>query len=124
MRTSVTIPESVTSIRYEAFYYCSSLTSVTIPESVTSIGEYAFSGCSSLTSVTIPESVTLIGRGAFADCRLLTSVYCKAIEPPTTDWIFGYNEALKIYVPTASVEAYKTASGWSSYADDIVGYDF
>ena len=43
--TSVTIPNSVTSIGGSAFYYCSSLTSVTIPNSVTSIGSYAFEYC-------------------------------------------------------------------------------
>ena len=44
---------------------CTSLTSVTIPNSVTSIGDYAFDDCTSLTSVTIPNSVTSIGSGAF-----------------------------------------------------------
>ncbi|MDE5886543.1 MAG: leucine-rich repeat domain-containing protein, partial [Muribaculaceae bacterium] len=72
--TSVTIPDSVTSIRNSAFYGCSSLTSVTIGNSVTSIGEYTFSGCSSLTSVTIGNSVTSIGWAAFEDCSSLTSV--------------------------------------------------
>ena len=72
--TSVTIPDSVTSIRYQAFYYCSSLTSITIPNSVTSIGSYAFYGCSSLTSVTIPDSVTDIGYQAFNNCSSLTSI--------------------------------------------------
>ena len=51
--TSITIPNSVTSIGYCAFYDCSSLTSITIPNSVTSIGDYAFYGCSSLKSVKV-----------------------------------------------------------------------
>ena len=72
--TEYTIPDSVTSIGYEAFCYCGSLTSVTIPDSVTSIGERAFYNCSSLTSVTIPNSVTSIGEGAFEYCESLTSV--------------------------------------------------
>ena len=71
--TSVTIPDSVTSIGNNAFYFCG-LTSMTIPDSVTSIGNNAFEGCSRLTSVTIPDSVTSIGNNAFADCRNLTSV--------------------------------------------------
>jgi len=64
----------VTSIGYDAFYYCTSLTSVTIPNSVTYIGERAFSDCASLTSVTIPNSVTGIGLWAFSDCTNLTTV--------------------------------------------------
>ncbi len=71
---SVTIPDSVTSIRNGAFSGCSSLTSVVIPDSVTSIGQYAFSGCSSLTSIVIPDSVTSIGYSAFSGCSGLTSI--------------------------------------------------
>ena len=76
---------SVTSIGYEAFYECYSLTSVTIPNSVTSIGERAFYGCSGLTSVTIPNSVTSIGYGAFYGCRSLQSI----IIPPGTKQKFA-----------------------------------
>ena len=72
--TSVTIPNTVTSIGDRAFEDCRGLTSVIIPNSVTSIGESAFRGCRSLTSVTIPNSVTSIGNEAFKDCSGLTSV--------------------------------------------------
>ena len=72
--TSLTIPDSVTTIGDRAFSGCDSLTSVTIPNRVTTIGNSAFSGCRSLTSVTIPDSVTTIGNSAFSECRSLTSV--------------------------------------------------
>ncbi len=72
--TSITIPDSVTRIGKYAFYDCSSLTSITIPDSVTSIGESVFSFCSSLTSITIPDSVTSIGNSAFYGCSSLTSL--------------------------------------------------
>ena len=120
--TSVTIPDSVTSIEGEAFRGCSGLTSVTIPDSVTSIGGEAFRGCSGLTSVTIPDSVTSIGGYAFYDCSGLTSLTLLAYNPPDTGGLYvfgGNNQNLTIYVPVASVEAYKGASGWSKYAEII-----
>ena len=64
--------QKLSSIESDAFRY-TGLTSVTIPNSVTSIGEGAFFGCSSMTSITIPNSVTSIGLGAFGDCTGLTS---------------------------------------------------
>ena len=72
--TGVAIGNSVTSIGGSAFSFCSELTSVTISDSVTSIGDDAFLYCSRLTSVTIPDSVTSIGDGAFLYCNGLTNV--------------------------------------------------
>ena len=130
--TSITIPESVTSIEYNTFFCCSKLASVTIGNSVTSIGSSAFEYCNSLTSITIPESVNRIGKCAFLKCRSLKGVYCKSTVPPTADVDYmgqwhafdTGNESTKIYVPHESLNAYKTAKGWKSYAYDIVGYDF
>ena len=72
--TSITIPDSVTSISNYALYGCSRLTGITIPDSVTSIGRFAFDGCSSLTSIIIPDSVISIGSYAFDGCSSLTSI--------------------------------------------------
>ena len=104
----------------------SGLSEYTIPDSVTSIGEYAFRQCKSLASITIPNSVTSIKDNAFYNCTRLTSVYCKPTTPPTgnSDMFYQYTSDCKIYVPTASVDAYKAAEYWSDYADYIVGYDF
>ncbi len=73
--TSVTIPDSVTSIGNSAFYNSNGLTSLTIPSSVKTIGAQAFHGCSGLSSLSIGEGVTSIGDSAFAFCSVLTSAY-------------------------------------------------
>lgn len=119
--TSVTIPNSVTFIGVSAFDECVALVSVNIPNSVTGLGALAFWGCKALTSITIPDRVTSIGRGTFKNCSILASVTVLATTPPTLgDSAFSDNKAgRKIYVPSESVEAYKTAAGWSTYAADI-----
>ena len=102
------------------------LTEFVIPSGVTEIGKYAFYKLSNFTSITIPESVSKINYCAFKYCTSLTSVYCKPTTPPAGDGEMFFDNASdrKIYVPTASVEAYKIADEyWSDYAA-IVGYDF
>ena len=129
--TSIIIPDGVTSIGEGAFSDCSSLTSIIIPEGVTSIGDSAFESCSSLASIVLPSSIATIGREAFYRCSGLSRVFVKSSIPPILleSWrgydVFDRNaEGRKIYVPSESLEAYKVADGWLTYADAIVGYDY
>ena len=118
--TTLNIPDGTTKIGNYAFYYYSGLTDVTIPESMTSIQNYAFAYCSKLTSVTIPESVTSIQNYAFRDCSALTAITVLAATPLTLGiGVFTNTNNCPIYVPAASVDAYKTATNWSKYASRI-----
>ena len=71
---SVTIPDGVTEIGNEAFYWCKELTTVEIPDSVTRIGQRAFTQCEKLQNVRIPDGVTKIETAAFGYCIELTSI--------------------------------------------------
>lgn len=141
---SVYIPRGITTINEYTFYDCESLKSVVLPDTITSIGQYAFMNCFSLESVDIPDSVSSIGSSAFRNCRSLFSISlpsniteiddtmfngCKSLTSMiinnsvpislTGSNSFSSCEKLTIYVPSSSLEAYKTASGWSDYADRI-----
>ena len=116
--TSITIPEGVTSIGYATFQSCINLTSISIPNGVTSIGYATFSNCQSLTSITIPSSVTNIERYAFLGCKNLTRIALQSLVPPTTeeDIFFNVNiEACILEVPYGSVNAYKAAECWKDF---------
>ena len=120
--SSISIPDSVTSIGANAFYNCIGLTSVNIPTGVTSIANYAFYRCAGLTSITIPSGVTSISSYAFEDCSGLTSVTIYAIAPPSlgTGTFDNNASGRKFYVPSESVNTYKSSEYWSGYASDIL----
>ena len=73
--TSVTIPNTVTTILKGAFTECSGLTSIVISEGVTTIDSGVFYGCTKLTSIELPYSLTSIGEDVFEGCTKLTDIY-------------------------------------------------
>ena len=145
--TSVTIPQTVTSIGMNTFGH-SGLRNVTVPSSVTSwtgnytfadctslteatlnnsgnVGPYAFNSCIRLANVTFGDNITSIGERIFSGCTKLASVTCNSTTPPTIDSTSfeGVPSTCKFYVPCSAVNTYRTASDWSSYASQIVGYE-
>ena len=128
--TSVNIPSSIISIGSNPFMRCIYLESITVDgnnpiydsrnncNAIIKTSTYELvSGCK---NTFIPNSVTSIGNNAFLNCSRLTSVTVNAATPPTLG-----NRALSstnncpIYVPSASVNAYKAASNWIGYASRI-----
>lgn len=118
--TSLTIPNSVTTIGIQSFYYCNNLSSINFGSGLTTIGNYSFRYCTSLTSLVIPENITNIGMYAFDNCTGLTSITFESTTPPTINNTSLYNtNNCPIYVPAESVDTYKAASNWSTYASRI-----
>ncbi|MCR5407503.1 MAG: leucine-rich repeat domain-containing protein [Bacteroidales bacterium] len=140
---SITLPEGINKIGCMTFHDCGSLISIDIPASVKIIDARGFSGCTSLTtvnfvgnnlneirsgafyncaieSITIPSSVTILGNQAFMNCSSLSSITVLPTTPPTggTGFFDNTNDT-QINVPSGTVDAYKTADGWSAYADRI-----
>lgn len=114
-----TIPSTVTTIGPSAFSAFGILKTIVIPTSVTTIGNYAFMS-SGLTSISLPSSVTTLGANAFGYCTKLATVTVAGLTPPTTPsypLLFDMCTGLtSIHVPSASLAAYKAATGWSSYS--------
>ena len=103
-------------------HYFSNITSLLIGDGVTSIGNEAFSGLYRLTSVTIGKSVTSIGESAFSQCTSLIEVTNRAVKPQAiSPDVFGRGgnaidrSEITLYVPAASVAAYKSRGVWSKF---------
>ena len=125
----INIPDSVTMIGWQAFY-CdangegnNNIKEINIPDSVEYIGSSAFGGYYKCERINIGKGVKSFGSKwivyAGRDTEQLT-ITIKAKTPPT--WTVDDNiqpNKVKIYVPSESIYAYKSATGWSQYADRI-----
>ena len=122
--TNLIIPDSVVSIGIHAFRECRSLLSVEIHEGVTVLNESCFEECSLLSTVKLPNSINKIDGWVFNECPVLSNLYLKASMPPEISRhnVFGVNSCMNIWVPRASVDAYKEK--WTEFKDNIKAYDF
>ncbi len=116
---------------YETFggndpFGASAVTTVVVGHGVESIGSNTFAGCITLKTLSLPSTLRSIGADNVVYGDALEVIYCKATVPPTMSQYSFENmtASVKIYVPTASVDAYKAAEGWKDYAGQIVGRDF
>ena len=114
--TSIILPNSITSIRANAFSN-SGLTGAFIPDGVTAVGGDAFAYSKSLKIVTIGSSVKSLSQGVFYSSPV-KDAYVYATTPPSVSaYLFSSNPVIHVYA--SSLAAYK-ASDWAQYGT-IVG---
>lgn len=124
----VEFPSSLKTIGSYAFSETSIENELIIPEGVEKIESGAFkcddaNSNPSYTKLAIPSSIKEIGSQAFSGSKNNgrdMSIYCYAITPPEINknsfrGSRNYND-ISVFVPSQSVEEYKSATGWSSYS--------
>ena len=121
----VVISNGITTLNStNAFYTCFGLREAYISTAVTSIKGSTFYQCYSLSKLVIPASVTTIATKAFSGCYGMKEYHFKSTTVPTldnTDAFANMQSDCVIYVPSAKLNDYKTASNWSTYAGQMVG---
>lgn len=117
--TSVTLPDSISSIGQHAFAYCDKITSIKIPSCVTNLEGYVFSGCEELGTVTFQEGLTSIGEHAFYGCNKLKSILLPDSLTEVKDGAFTFASLETIDWP----ENLTMVGTWAFYNMMDFGYD-
>lgn len=120
------IPEGIQKIPTYCFFQCKSIETLKIGDNVSIIDTYAFRYCTSLTSVEIGTGITKLNNYSFGNCTNLESITMHALKPPTISSLNTfYNDSnlKEIRVPLSVLETYKSYTGWSNYADIMVGIE-
>ena len=122
---SIRMLDGIVTIQDRAFENCTSMEIIDIPGTTLSIGDYAFNGCTSLKEITIPKNVTKLGSQMLGSCKSYITIYCEGTEPPLLEGGLGTLslDILKVYVPTLSVDKYKSVWG-GTIANYIYPYEF
>ena len=97
---TVSMPDCITDILYQAFTECVNLRQIDLPDSLQTIDQMAFSGCENLATLTIPKSVTMIVSRAFVNCGLKTVYFAGSM--PNMGFESFTSPEMTIYYPSGN----------------------
>lgn len=118
--THIELPAGLKRLGVRTFQTCSKLTYLVFKEGFESTTNYSIQGCGNLEIVDFPSTTISLNSNSITSCTALKKIIVRATTPPrATNPLFGSIGEAKIYVPAESVEAYKSATNWSVYADRI-----
>ena len=117
---TIHLPRTLIYLSDTCFAQSDGLEKIEIPNSVQEIGNGCFHDCRKLRSVEIGSGVQNIRDGAFSDCQELTSLkICTGTPPQLGDNVFLASDYCTIYVPSDSLDTYRSAAKWSALANRI-----
>ena len=96
--TSLTLPDTITSMGRNAVSECWNLPEITLPADLTNLGDQVFNKCESLTSIEIPEGVTVLPNDALRYCTSLTDVTLPDSLTQIGNYAFGHCDALTVLI--------------------------
>lgn len=108
--TSITIPDSITTIYDSSICQCYKVKKITLPATLKTIGFNAFGSCKSLESIVIPEGVTSIGNVAFNNCEKLSSITLPSSLKELGDVVFQNCSSLKSITIPKNITKIDTAT--------------
>lgn len=123
--TSITLPNSITTIDSRAFLGCSEIVNFGVPSKLQKIGDYAFANCSRITSYDMPKTLLQIGVGAFDGNVNMSQLTFNSVAAPTIadGSIFaGTTSNLKVRVPVGGKASYVSNLSNRSFAENTYMY--
>ena len=123
--TSITLPNSITTIDSRAFLGCSEIVNFGVPSKLQKIGDYAFANCSRTTSYDLPKTLLQIGVGAFDGNVNMSQLTFNSVAAPTIadGSIFaGTTSNLKVRVPVGGKASYVSNLSNRSFAENTYMY--
>lgn len=113
--------DGLKTLKGSTFYGCRALESVNLPEGLETIGAMTFSSCNALKTLTLPASLKTISRMGLYGASGLTELKSLAAVPATAETMAfeDIDTSIPVYVPAASIDAYKAAEEWKNFTNYV-----